>query len=256
MAAQDHGGAERRKEKDMTVWIILAAVAALGLFAAALSYFTAIRVEKRLSQYQNDLVQKHSEEVENMYRQTRGWRHDLKTHIQTMKAHLALGEYDRLEEYLNELDADLAEVDKIVKTGNVRIDALLNSKLSLAQARGIPVEAKAIVPHSLPLSEVDLGIIVGNLMDNAMEACLRIGEEKNRFLRVYVDVLKDQLYIYVMNSVGEKPQKKGRLYLTTKDSRNHGFGLMRMDRVVAKYHGYLDRQNEDGVFATEVLLPL
>ncbi len=256
MAAQDHGGAERRKEKDMTVWIILAAVAALGLFAAALSYFTAIRVEKRLSQYQNDLVQKHSEEVENMYRQTRGWRHDLKTHIQTMKAHLALGEYDRLEEYLNELDADLAEVDKIVKTGNVRIDALLNSKLSLAQARGIPVEAKAIVPHSLPLSEVDLGIIVGNLMDNAMEACLKIEEQEKRFLRVYIDVLKGQLYIYVMNSVGEKPQKKGRLYLTTKDSRNHGFGLMRMDRVVAKYHGYLDRQNEEGVFATEVMLPL
>ncbi len=240
----------------MTVWIILAAVAAMGLFAAALSYFTAIRVEKRLSQYQSDLVQKHSEEVENMYRQTRGWRHDLKTHIQTMKAHLALGEYDRLEEYLNELDADLTEVDKIVKTGNVRIDALLNSKLSLAQARGIPVEAKAIVPHSLPLSEVDLGIIVGNLMDNAMEACLKIEEEEKRFLRVYIDVLKGQLYIYVMNSVGEKPQKRGRLYLTTKDSRNHGFGLMRMDRVVAKYHGYLDRQNEEGVFATEVMLPL
>lgn len=256
MAAQDHGGAERRKEKDMTVWIILAAVAALGLFAAALSYFTAIRVEKRLSQYQNDLVQKHSEEVENMYRQTRGWRHDLKTHIQTMKAHLALGEYDRLEEYLNELDADLAEVDKIVKTGNVRIDALLNSKLSLAQARGIPVEAKAIVPHSLPLSEVDLGIIVGNLMDNAMEACLKIEEEEKRFLRVYIDVLKGQLYIYVINSVEGDRKKAGRLYLTTKDSREHGFGLLRMDRVVEKYHGYLDRQNEEGVFATEVLLPL
>ena len=45
-----------------------------------------------------------------MYRQTRGWRHDLKTHIQTMKAHLTLGEYDRLEEYLNELDADLEAV--------------------------------------------------------------------------------------------------------------------------------------------------
>ena len=213
-------------------------------------------IDKRIAAYQSDLLATHYAEVENMYRQTRGWRHDLKTHIQTMKAHLALGEYDRLEEYLNELDADLAEVDKIVKTGNVRIDALLNSKLSLAQARGIPVEAKAIVPHSLPLSEVDLGIIVGNLMDNAMEACLKIEEEEKRFLRVYIDVLKGQLYIYVMNSVGEKPQKRGRLYLTTKDSRNHGFGLMRMDRVVAKYHGYLDRQNEEGVFATEVMLPL
>ena len=108
----------------MAVWIILAVVAALGLFAAALSCFTAKLVDKRIAQYQSDLVQKHSEEVENMYRQTRGWRHDLKTHIQTMKAHLALGEYDRLEEYMNDLDADLSQVDKIVKTGNVMIDAL------------------------------------------------------------------------------------------------------------------------------------
>lgn len=240
----------------MAVWIILAVVAALGLFAAAVSYFTAMLVDKRIVQYQSDLVQKHSEEVENMYRQTRGWRHDLKTHIQTMKAHLALGEYDRLEEYLNSLDEDLSQVDKIVKTGNVMIDALLNSKLSLAQAKGIQVEARAMVPGSLPLSEVELGIIVGNLMDNAMEACLKIQEEQKRFLRVYMDVLKGQLYIYVMNSMEGKPRKRGRLYLTTKDSRDHGFGLVRMDRVVEKHHGYLDRQSEEGVFATEVLLPL
>ncbi len=246
----------RRKEKDMAVWIILAVVAALGLFAAALSYFTAMLVDRRIVQYQSDLVQKHSEEVENMYRQTRGWRHDLKTHIQTMKAHLVLGEYDRLEEYLNDLDADLFQVDKIVKTGNVMIDALLNSKLSLARAKGIQVEARAMVPGRLSLSEVELGIIVGNLMDNAMEACLKIKEEEKRFLRVYMDVLKGQLYIYVMNSMDGKPRKKGLMYLTTKDSRDHGFGLVRMDRVVAKHHGYLDRQSEEGVFATEVLLPL
>lgn len=215
-----------------------------------------IWTDRKIARYLSDLMQKHSEEVENMYRQTRGWRHDLKTHIQTMKAHLALGEYDRLEEYLNELDEDLAAVDTIVKTGNVTIDALLNSKLSLAQAKGIRTEAKAIVPGRLPLSEVDLGIIVGNLMDNAVEACLRIKEEEKRFLRVYIDVLKGQLYIYVMNSVEGKPGKRGKLYLTTKDSRDHGFGLARMDKVVNKYHGYLDRQSEEGVFATEVLLPL
>ena len=93
-------------------------------------------------------------------------------------------------------------------------------------------------------------------LDNAMEACLRIGEEKNRFLRVYVDVLKDQLYIYVMNSMDGKPKRAGRVYLTGKGGREHGFGLVRMDRVVEKYHGFLDRQDEEGVFVTEVLLPL
>lgn len=239
------------------VWIIAAAVGAAWIISLFILYhFITASVDKRIARYQSDLVQRHSEEVENMYRQTRGWRHDLKTHIQTMKAHLALGEYEELEGYLNGLDEDLESVDRILKTGNVKIDALLNSKLSLARSKGIPVEAKAIVPTQLPVSEVDLGIILGNLMDNAMEACLKIREEERRFLRVYIDVLKGQLYIYVINSVEGRPGRTGKLYLTTKNARDHGYGLLRVDRVVEKYHGFLDRQSEEGVFATEVLLPL
>lgn len=238
----------------MTIAMILTA----AMLAAVVLIYRYLRfmLEKRMAQYQNDLIRRHCDEVENMYRQTRGWRHDLKTHIQTMKAHLALAEYDRLEEYLNELDADLETVDRIVKTGNVMIDALLNSKLSLAASRGIRVETKALVPAKISIAEADLSVIIGNLMDNAIESCLEIPEEEKRFLRVYIDVLKGQLYIYVINSVEGNRKKTGKIYQTTKNSRDHGFGLLRMDRVVEKYDGYVDRQNEEGVFATEILLPL
>ena len=150
--------------------------------------------EKRIDSYQNDLIQKHCEEVENMYRQVRGWRHDYKHHIQTMKAHLVMGQYEELDSYLNELDTDLTTVDTVIKTGNVKIDAVLNSKLAVAKARGIQVNAKAIVPQELPVSEVDLCIIIGNLLDNAMEACAKEPEEDKRFIRVYIDILKGQLY--------------------------------------------------------------
>lgn len=237
------------------VWGI-AAAAAWILSLVLFYHVITVSVDKRIAKYQSDLVERHCEEVENMYRQTRGWRHDLKTHIQTMKAYLALKQYEELEGYLNGLDQDLENVDQILKTGNVKIDALLNSKLSLAGNKGIPVEAKAVVPAQLPVSEVDLGIILGNLMDNAMEACLKIEEKDKRFLRVYMDVLKGQLYIYVINSTEGRPVRTGKLYLTTKTARDHGYGLLRVDKVVEKYHGYLDRQSEEGVFATEVLLPL
>jgi len=213
-------------------------------------------VQRKISRFQNDLVNRYYDEIEVMYRKMRGWRHDYHNHIQVLKANMSLGEYGQAADYLDKLEQDLTEVDQVLKTGNVMVDAILNSKLSMIQERHIGVDATAAVPGDIAISGIDLSVLIGNLMDNAMEACLKIEEQEKRFLRVYIDVLKGQLYIYVMNSVGEKPQKKGRLYLTTKDSRNHGFGLMRMDRVVAKYHGYLDRQNEDGVFATEVLLPL
>lgn len=241
-------------------WIIGGIVLITGIVVFARIYMIEL-VERRISHDRNDLIQKHCEEVEQMYRQTRGWRHDYHNHIQTMKAYLTMGETDKLQDYLNKLDADLTTVDTVVKTGNVMIDAVLNSKISLAKAKNIRVDAKAIVPEALAVSEIDLSLIIGNLMDNAMESCLKVGDVSKRFIRVYVDILKGQLYIYIMNSVEGRVKNKLTdshqiKYLSTKGGRTHGFGLMRIDRVVEKYHGYLDRQDEKDVFVTEILLPL
>lgn len=216
------------------------------------------RMDRKISEYQNSLMKKHYEEVENMYRQTRGWRHDYRNHIQTMKAYLQMGEYDKLESYLTELEVDLNTVDTVLKTGNVVIDAILNSKISLAKHQDIQVNAKAIVPSDLGavVSEVDLSIILGNLLDNAIEACLQIPDKEERFIRVYIDILKGQLYLYVMNASQHKLTRIGKIYRSTKNKKYHGFGLLRVDKTVEKYHGYLNRQNEEGVFATEVMLPL
>ena len=242
------------------IWILTAIgiVLLIATVAAFLRYLVYVLVDKRTLRYQSDLLEKHCEEVQNMYRQTRGWRHDYHNHIQTMKAHLAMGKLNELEVYLNELDRDLTTVDTVIKTGNVMVDAILNSKISVALSKGIAVDAKAVVPKELDtsLSEVDICLIVGNLMDNAIEACMKIQKEGQRFIRVYMDILKGQLYIYIMNAVGENLKKSGGVYISTKNKENHGFGLMRIDKVVDKHHGYLERQHEEGVFATEIMLPL
>ncbi|MBB3072382.1 sensor histidine kinase regulating citrate/malate metabolism [Paenibacillus baekrokdamisoli] len=213
-------------------------------------------LDRRISEYQNDLITKHYDEVQNIYKQMRGWRHDYHNHIQTMKAHLALGQTDELDEYLSNLDTDLSAVDTVIQTGNVMIDAILNSKLSLIATKNISVNTKATVPSKLRISEIDLCIIIGNLLDNAMEACLKQTTRSDRFIRVYIGILKEQLYISVSNSVGGEVIKSGKTFLSTKDSATHGFGLMRVDRITDKYNGYVNRQNEEGVFATEVMLPL
>lgn len=243
-------------------WYAAGGTLFLAVAVFMIRYYLMHLVDRRIAQYQSDLLAKHCEEVENMYRQTRGWRHDYHNHIQTMKAYLSLGETARLEQYLGELDTDLTTVDTVVKTGNVMIDAVLNSKISLAKAKNIAVDAKAIVPKELPVPEVDFSLIIGNLMDNAMEACLKIEEESKRFIRVYIDILKGQLYIYIMNATEGKV--KGRIaiagkaarYLSGKGGRSHGFGLMRVDRVVERNKGFIDRQDEENVFVTEIMLPL
>ncbi len=211
-------------------------------------------IDRRIAVYQNDLIAKHCEEVQNVYRTMRGWRHDYHNHIQAM---LALTDKpQQLRAYLLKLNSDLTTVDTVIKTGNVMVDAILNSKLSLIQSRQINLHAKAVVPSDLRISEIDLCTVIGNLLDNAMEACLKQEQESERFVRVYIGILKKQLYISVQNSSGQQIKKSGKTYISTKNSESHGFGLKRIDRIVAKYDGYINRQNEEGIFATEVLLPL
>ncbi len=210
-------------------------------------------IDRRIAAYQNDLIAKQCAEVEHIYRQMRLWRHDYHNHIQAMLA--MVEEPEQLREYLWKLNDDLTSVDTMVKTGNVMVDAILNSKLSLIRSRGIAVHAKATVPPTLSLSEIDLCAILGNLLDNAMESCLRLENPQDRFIRVYIGLLKQQLYICVTNSAA--PVKRaGKQFLSTKDAPSHGFGLTRIDHLAEKYGGYVNRQHEEGAFATEVMLPL
>lgn len=211
-------------------------------------------IDRRIAEYQNDLIKKHCDEVQNIYKTMRGWRHDYHNHIQTL---LALSDdKEKTREYLLDLNADLTSVDTVIKTGNVMVDAILNSKLSLLKSRGIDINARAVVPADLPVSEIDLCVILGNLMDNAAEACQGHGQAEGGFIRLFIGILKDQLYISVSNSVSGRLRKEGKTYLSTKNSAGHGFGLMRVDRIVKKYDGYIDRQDEEGVFVTEIMLPV
>jgi len=185
-----------------------------------------------------------------MYQKMRGWRHDYRHHIQTMKVHAANKEYEEIDKYLEMLDDDLTNVETVIKTGNRMADAILNSKLSLAAANRIEVKAEAKIPVSLTVSELDLCIIIGNLMDNAIDACMELPPEK-RLIRIYMDMKGNYLYFALTNTSGGKKKKSFR---STK-GEGHGFGIARMDAVVEKYGGYITRASEDEAFSTEVLLP-
>lgn len=211
-------------------------------------------LDKHIDAYQQELVQTHYLEVENMYRKMRGWRHDYRNHIQTMKAYAAAGDLDAIRAYLDALDTDLNTVDTVIKTGNAMADAILNSKISLANAKGIPVEADAHIPVALNISEIDLCVILGNLFDNAIEASQSLPDGQ-RMIRVYMDMKNTQLYISFTNlAAGKKKAKVGGLFPTSKGD-GHGFGLVRIDAIVERMGGYLTRNSEDGAFTTEILLP-
>ena len=211
-------------------------------------------IDRRIAAYQRQLIETHYQEVENMYRQMRGWRHDYRNHIQTMKVLASSGDLEGIRSYLDRLDTDLNTVDLAVKTGNAMADAILNSKISLAKSRDIPVQVDAHIPVRLKMSELDLCCVIGNLFDNAIEASLALPPEE-RLIRVYLDMKGTQLYLSFTNftAQGKREKRNGR-FLTTK-GEGHGFGLVRVDAIVERLDGYLSRNSEDGAFTTEILIP-
>ena len=207
-------------------------------------------IAKRVAKFESEILQKHYEEVENMYAKMRGWRHDYRHHIQAMKVHAANGEYEEIDKYLDMLDDDLTKVETVIKTGNRMADAILNSKLSVATRNGIHVKAEATIPVTLSVSELDLCIIIGNLLDNAIDACMELPEEE-RLIRIYMEMKGNFLYLALTNTSGGRKKTNFR---STK-GEGHGFGIRRVDAVVEKYGGYITRASEDGAFSTEVMLP-
>lgn len=238
------------------LWILLAILAASGVVILSGLGIRALfyrAVDKRIERFQSDLITKQTAEIQQMYHQMQQWRHDYRGHIQNMKNRLGDAQQDALSRYLDELADDLTQADTSIQTGNVMADAVLGSKLSIAEKHGIALNIKAQIPANIPMHDVELCSMLGNLLDNATEACDKLPVQR-RFVRVYIGKFKGQFYLSVQNSAGQVHREKG-LFRSTKPG-NHGYGLFRIDRIAKKYGGYINRQYEEGVFATELMIPL
>jgi signal transduction histidine kinase len=193
-------------------------------------------------------------EVNDLYAQIRGWRHDYHDHLQSLKVYLDTGDVAQAQHYLGELETSLGDIEQIVRSGNPMLDAVLNAKLTIAKHHHIPMNIKAFVGPQPLIKDVDLVVVLGNILDNAIEAIEAQSADDDRFLRVYIAIMKQQLYISVTNT-RPADQYINYDYASTKNDKR-GLGIRRINALVDKYNGMINRQYEEGVFVTEIALPL
>ncbi len=176
----------------MNYWII-SAIIIIILLAAAVSVLLTRRyirtfTDKRIAEYQNDLITKHCEEVQNIYKTMRGWRHDYKNHIQVMRASLEMGSLDELKSYLGELSVDLDTVETVVLLSQRRPDTHIDIKLDLSEFDITAAETKATYQEIKDYVLEKYGLKVSTLYISQVKAkcgiiereCYNKGEGKSR----------------------------------------------------------------------------
>ncbi len=196
---------------------------------------------------------RHLNEVRSIHRQMRAYKHDFHHHLQALRGQIAAGEYERALEYIDVLDAKLLHVDTLLKTGNAALDAILSGKIARAKEKGIDITVKANVPDRLTIPDVELSVVVGNLLDNAAEACEKSAHTPP-FIRIYISMKGNMLYFSMMNSAAQKRQKTGKLFASSKRGF-HGFGLGHVRDIIEKHGGWCKFNSEDGAFTSEFLVP-
>ena len=184
------------------------------------------------------------EDREKTYAEIRRFKHDYINHISCIRSMLKAERYDEISEYLGNI-TDMLPADKLsFNTGNFISDAILSDKQNRIKKENITIEFDGTIPTSI--NEADLCIILGNAIDNAIEACLAFDGEKK--IMIYGGFSHSYFILKISNPTN-KTESNNIFPFTTKPNRTeHGFGLLNIKSVVDKYSGYMKIDNKDNVF--------
>lgn len=179
-------------------------------------------------------------------------RHDLKNHMLLLSKYIEEGQYEEAKKYAGEICEETKTSGEYVKTGNGGVDSIVNYMLARAGKLGVRSKVTVQVPETPFMPDFDLNMLLGNLLENALEA-LEKAEEKT--LDFYMSYKKQVLYISLCNTFDGKVRKKGDAYFTTKqDKGEHGFGITAIRHIVEKYHGEMRIEHTDKMFGTDIAL--
>ena len=194
---------------------------------------------RELLEQQNRAYRAQFDLMQQSEHQVRALRHDMKNHLTMLQAFAARGETDTLTQYLSTCSEQLVQPG-YVHTGNPEIDGILNYKLEHAHQLGAKLELDISLPERLTASPFDLNVILGNLLDNAVEGLARSGEKR---LSLSLRFDRGMLFLRLTNTYDGVALKTGELeggvYRSRKDESGHGLGLSIVRRTVEKYHGQL-----------------
>ena len=239
--------------------IVILAIVLVGinvLFYVLISQNQKLQKHKYESQLMAERIlnyERHSEEVSIIWENIRSVKHDLNNHFLYLQAQLELGNTDMCKSYLAEIQSEVSSMGKLFKTGNAVIDYMVNVKLSRMTETKILVSGNA--GDFSDIKDADMTCILGNILDNAVEALEKVEKEKR--LELHFTSTKNCRIILCKNSVSASVlDSNGDLHTTKVDSDYHGLGHIIVEEIVQKYGGFTDYFEDNGMFGVQVSIPI
>ena len=216
-----------------------------------------VREQNRLYGQQLELCSRQAEDRESLYLEIRRLRHDMKNYLSCLLGAVQTGEKKEAEMLIQEMlnDGISNRTSEVSRSGNIVVDSLVNYKHDLAEKEGIMFEANVFIPVSLPFQSGHLAVILGNLLDNALEACRGVPEGQ-RYIKLDISYVKEMLQICIRNSYHATHRKdsSGRYLTTKKDTLDHGIGLSSVEQAVSCYHGEMTAEGTGNEFRVSVVM--
>lgn len=208
-------------------------------------------LEQKLLEKQNNFYVKQLEIMRQSQNNMKILKHDIKNHMIAINS--ISDNNIKVKEYINDFIKSNKISEEYSKSGNVIIDSILNYKLQEAIDKEIEINLKIKIPPQLNILPFDLSIILGNILDNAIEAASKSINEKQIRLNIYVK--GSSLYIHITNTFDGIVIAEDKKYKTTKtDKLNHGLGLLSVINTLEKYDGGMDISYTECLFSIKILI--
>lgn len=239
------------------IWATFFAVFLIGLTILMFYLYNTVSVayeekfklslDAQEKEYYRNQCQLMQESVENI----KTIRHDMKLHLATAMDFTASGQANEAAHYLKSLLGDIEAKEVYSNTHNLAFDSIINYKLNDARQRSIKLDIRVLIPPILNIEVADIVTIIGNLLDNALDAVATV---EDKMIKLDIEYSKESLFIQVENTFDGEVKYAGEMIITRKRGDGHGYGLKNIQKSVEKYNGYISINHSDNVFSVGILL--
>lgn len=236
-------------------WVILAVILLLSILFYRVTRQREMELEiARLKTEQAELLERDYQNLNRVYSANATLYHDLQNHLEALYSYISGGQTELALGYIKDLRTPFEKIVRGMWTGDEAVDYLIGSKMSAADSSGIKTKINIEFPRHTKIKSADLSAVLGNLLDNGLEAAEKMHEEP-RFLYLTIRRIHNMLIIKVENSCTLKPFASGTELKTTKDNGAlHGWGLKSARAAAERYDGTLELTCENGVFCAVATL--